>query len=109
MAHIIENQIQKFVESIRPPVKVRDQVDIGYTFEKNTLKLFEIRPQWDNKDEKRQLSFAKARYLKSQQVWKIYWMRASGKWQSYEPVPETTSIQDFFDVLEEDEHGCFFG
>jgi len=49
--YIIENQIREFVDSIKPPVDIRNKVDIGYTFQNNVLQIFEIRPRWDIKDE----------------------------------------------------------
>jgi len=107
--NLIETQIKKFIESIRPPVEIRDKVDYGYIFEQNTLELYEIRPKWDNQDEKIKSPFAKTRFVKIQGIWKIYWMRASGKWESYEPNSEVKSINDFFKVIIEDKFGCFFG
>ncbi len=107
--NLVEIQIKEFVESIRPPVDIREKVDIGYKFQQNTLELFEIRPKWDNQNEKIQSSFAKTRYVKTQEHWKIYWMRASGKWESYQPNSEVKTINDFFEVISEDKHGCFFG
>ncbi|MFZ5430428.1 MAG: DUF3024 domain-containing protein [Bacteroidota bacterium] len=31
---------------------------------------------------------AKARFIASRNIWKVYWMRASGKWETYKPEPE---------------------
>lgn len=107
--NLIETQIKEFVESIRPPLDIREKVDIGYRFQKNTLELFEIRPKWHNQNDRIQSSFAKTRFVKTQGIWKIYWMRASGKWESYEPSAEVKSINEFFKVIREDKHGCFFG
>ena len=52
---------------------------------------------------------AKATWVKSRQLWKIYWLRASGRWQSYEPRPEVASLEDFCRVIDDDEYGCFWG
>ena len=109
MIDLIEYQIKEFVESIRPPLNIREKVDFGYKFQNNTLELFEIRPTWDNNDEKTKMPFAKTKFIKTQRVWKIYWMRANGKWESYEPNFEVKSINDFFKIIKEDQHSCFFG
>ena len=109
MINLVEEQIKLYVESIRPPVEIRKSVDIAYSYEKSVLELFETRPAWDNEDEITHSSFAKAKFVKSRSVWKIYWMRASGKWHAYTPTPEVKSIIYFFKILERDEHGCFFG
>ena len=104
-----EVQIKSFVEEMRPPKSIRDQLDIGYKFEKNTLELTEIRPQFQNEKVKTNFSFAKAKFIKSQNIWKIYWMRASGKWELYEPNPEVTNLREFFEIVDEDEYCCFKG
>lgn len=36
--------IRGFIEKIRPPAHIRDQVDIDYTFQNRVLEIFEIRP-----------------------------------------------------------------
>jgi hypothetical protein len=106
---LMEVNIRKLLESIRPPTHVREEIDISYTFQNNTLELFEIRPRWDKKGEKIRSPFAKTRLIKSQGIWKIYWMRASGKWVLYEPDPEVKDISNFFEIVRGDKHHCFFG
>ena len=104
-----ESIIKKLIETIRPPIEARDQVDIDYKFENNTLEIFEIRPRWDNKEEKVQTPIVKTKLIKSRGIWKNYWMRASGKWESYEPNPEVDDLSNFFEILKEDKYGCFWG
>jgi hypothetical protein len=36
-------------------------------------------------------------------------MRASGKWELYEPFPESTYLDKIIEVIKEDKHGCFLG
>lgn len=104
-----EKIIENYIESIRPPVEIRNQVDIGYSFKNNEVIIFEIRPQWNDESKKHQYPFVKAKFVKSQKIWKIYWMRANGKWELYQPNPSVLNIQSFIDIVEEDEHGCFRG
>lgn len=105
----IEQQIKTFVESKRPTEEIREQLDIGYNYDGRSVEILEIRPQWDDPSIIHKYPIAKATYIKSQKLWKIYWKRASGKWQSYEPQSEVTTIQDFLSIIEEDTHGCFWG
>ena len=106
---IIGAKIKKEVEEMRPPAHIRDQVDMGYNFESNTLEIFEVRPHFQNKNKIITTPIVKTRFVKTKGKWLIYWMRASGKWESYEPNPEVETIDDFFKVLKQDTHGCFFG
>ena len=105
----IENQIKTFIEGMRPHKEIRDQLDIGYKYENSVLEIFEIRPHFEIKDKIIYGSFAKTRFIKSRNLWKVYWMRASGKWELYEPNPEVDHIKDFFKIIDEDKYGCFKG
>ncbi len=41
--------------------------------------------------------------------WNLYWMRASGKWELYDPFPESTHLGKIIEIINEDKHGCFHG
>ena len=36
-------------------------------------------------------------------------MRANAKWYRYPPDPEVASVEEFLDVVQKDDHNCFFG
>jgi hypothetical protein len=107
--NITEAIIKRFIEKERPPVDIRDKLDIGYSFDGKVLQIFEIRPKWDNPSEIMHSPFAKIRYIKSSNVWKLYWMRASGKWESYQPLPKSTHLEKLLDCITEDHYSCFKG
>jgi len=104
-----EKAVKEFIEKKRPPIHLRKKLDLGYRIEGQSVELFEVRPRWDNPNETIQSSVAKAIYVKTQGVWKIYWQRADLKWHGYEPHPEASSIEEFLKVVESDEYACFFG
>ncbi len=104
-----EKIISNYIESIRPPVEMRNKIDVGYSFQNNEVVFFEIRPQWDDESIIHQYPFVKAKFVKSAKIWKIYWMRANGKWELYEPNPTVRDLAEFVEIVEEDEHGCFRG
>jgi len=31
------------------------------------------------------------------------------KWHSYDPMPQVGSLEKFLALVEEDQHGCFYG
>ena len=74
-----------------------------------SVELLEIRPQWDDPAIIHRRPFAKATYVKVQDCWKVSWMRASLKWQGYEPTPAVPSIDEFLAVVDQDQYGCFWG
>jgi hypothetical protein len=107
---INEDTIKKYVETLRPEsLEVRAQVDIGYSFDGKFIILYEVRPMIFDAKKIEQIEFAKIRYYKSKQKWSLYWMRANGKWELYEPYPEATHLGKIIEVLKEDKHGCFYG
>lgn len=55
----IEKQIAEAIERMRPPVEIRDKLDFGFIFEKNTVLLLEIRPNFVKSGEIMQIPFAK--------------------------------------------------
>jgi len=105
----IEKAIKCYLDKNRPPPHIRHQVDLGYRISGQSVEIFEIRPFWINPQETIEGAIAKATYVKGQKLWKVYWQRADLKWHRYEPNPEVKTIEAFFELLEQDAHGCFFG
>ena len=102
--------IRKYVESLRPEnLEIREQVDIGYSYDGKIVILYEIRPIWNDPKKKEQFGFAKIRYYKSRKKWNLFWMRASGKWEIYEPFPEPPHLEKIIETIKEDKYSCFFG
>lgn len=107
---INESTIKKYVESLRSEEpKIREQLDFGYSYDQKVVILYEIRPIWNNPNQTQNIEFAKIRFYKSRKEWNLYWMRASGKWELYEPFPKSTHLEKIVEVIKEDKHGCFFG
>ena len=105
----IEKILKDYVESIRPEEEIRPELDIGYSYENNVIEIFEIRPDWQDSEIIRHSSYAKIKFIKSKKIFKLYWMRGSGKWESYEPQPEATHLDLLLETIEDDKYGCFKG
>lgn len=48
----------------------------------------------------------KLTYVKSSDMWKLYWMRADLKWHLYE---EYQNLDDLLEEVKKDPNGCFWG
>jgi len=105
----IEKTVDEYVQKHRPAPHIRPQLDIGFRVSGQSVEIFEIRPRWKEPSVKMEHSVAKATYVRSQGLWKIFWMRADLKWHGYEPLPAVGSIEKFLAVVEKDEHACFWG
>lgn len=105
----IENAVMAFLTKRRPPPHMRPELDIGYRLIKQSVEIFEIRPQWDNPTIRLEHAVAKATYVKTQNLWKVFWQPSDMKWHGYEPTPTVTSIEAFLAIVDADPYGCFFG
>lgn len=104
-----EEAIEAFMRKRRPPLHIRAKIDLGYRIKGQSVELLSIEPVWNKPAEKMELPFAKATYIRSTALWKIYWMPSDLKWHSYEPVPSVGALEKFLEVVHEDKHACFFG
>jgi len=105
----IESSLTLWLVKERPEESIRDQLDIGYTINKQDIFLEEIRPVWRKPKEIMRNAFAKLTYHKATDSWKIYWMRGNLQWELYAPHPQAKSLEDALEVVSEDKHHCFFG
>lgn len=102
----VETMLDSFLERKRPPEHIRTQLDLNYRIKNQTITIFEVRPAWHDPTTKIELIDVKITYVKSRKMWKVFWRRASGKWQLYEAVSD---FADVIEMIEKDEHGCFWG
>lgn len=105
----IEKLVGQFVEKRRPSPQIRSQVDIGFRIIGQSFELYEIRAQWDNPSKKIEGPLAKATYVKSNKIWKLFWMRSDMKWHGYKPFPSSASLEKILEAIDQDELGCFWG
>ena len=103
-----EKAIEAFMRRRRPPPHIRAKLDLGYRIKGQSIELFSIRPVWNEPEQKMEQPFAKATYIRSTALWKIYWMPSDLKWHSYEPTSSVGALEKFLEVVHEDKHACFF-
>jgi len=104
-----DKAIAQFLERRRPPVHIRDQLDIGCRVTGQSVEVFEVRPDWRDKSRTMETPVAKATFVRTRNRWRVFWMRGDLKWHGYEPNPEVHSIEAFLHVVDRDEYCCFFG
>ena len=115
MALEFENEIEiievmeGYLIDSRPPENVRDQVDINYKIENQSVIIFEIRPDWKDKSKKIETNVAKATFVKAESYWKIFWFMSDMEWHPYKPNATVKFLKEFVKVVEEDNHNCFWG
>jgi hypothetical protein len=111
-SEIDRHRIKKEVGGLcsqRTPNHDRDKLRFEYDIEKQNVIINEVRPAWNNPKEPTKLPFAKLTYVKSRNIWKLYWKRASGKWERYEPKDSDKDLGALVQEIDKDPYGCFFG
>src|SRR5690606_2329828 len=105
----IESSLTIWLAIRRPEEEIRSKLDLGYTITGQDILLEEIRPIWNNPSESRRYPFAKIKFEKSTELWKIFWMRGNLKWYPYEPMAEVRKLVLALEEIMKDPHHCFFG
>ena len=105
-------KINKFVGALckeRVPESIRDKLRYEYKIENQDVILYEIRPRWNDPNEQTELPCAKLKFVRSQNVWKLFWQRANMKWHAYGPFKSSRDLAELIAEIDADPHGCFFG
>jgi hypothetical protein len=98
-----------FVASGRPPEHIRAELDLGYRVIGQSFEIFEIRPAWRRPERILEIPFARATYVRSRVVWRLYWKRADLKWHIYGPLEETVFLPKVLEEIGSDPYHCFRG
>jgi hypothetical protein len=93
----------------RVPPEVRDQVDVKYRFEGDTVFLFEHRPAFQRPDEWVEIPVAKFRYFVERQQWALFWSDRNSKWHRYDLIPASPSFEDLLQEVDSDPTRIFWG
>lgn len=93
----------------RSPAHLKNKLRIEYKIEGQSVILYEVRPQWDDPKIFRDHPFAKITFVKSRNIWKLYWRRADLKFHKYDPKKSSSQLSDLVKEIDKDSHGCFFG
>lgn len=104
-----ERIVAAFIAGRRPGQHMRNQPDLGFRVAGQSVEIFEVRPQWNQPKVRREHPVAKATYVKASSVWRVFWQRRDLKWHRYDSAPEVDSLEAFLQLVNADEHGCFWG
>jgi hypothetical protein len=107
--HSDPNILSEFIKSIRPPEDIRDKLDVGAIHDDDGIKIFERRPFVKDPEHVMYNAFAKLKYIKKSDTWRLYWMRGTLKWVLYEPFPESRDLGQLLKEVKRDAYGCFRG
>jgi hypothetical protein len=101
--------MEAYIKRRRPPAEIRDELDISYRIKGQSVEIFEIRPSYMDPANKTESAIAKTTFVRTQNVWKIYWQRQDLKWHGYPMDPQVKTLYEFLKIVDEDEMCCFWG
>lgn len=106
----VEKAAQALLARRRPPVELRAEVDVGWRLKGHSVEIFTVRPAFrGGPGEMLEIPVAKATWIATQTLWKIYWMRGDLRWHGYIEKPSVRHVEAFFDLVDQDPLGCFWG
>ena len=83
-AQRIKRVVEAYGQKKRPPPHIRPKLDIGFRIDRQSVEIFEMRPAWRRPEEILEHSVAKATFVRTRGVWKVFWLRADLKWHNGE-------------------------
>ena len=105
------HRIDKFVGALckKVPESIKDKLRYEYKIKNQDVILYEIRSRWKKPDEQTELPCAKLKFVRNQNVWKLFWQRADMKWHAYGPLKSSRNLTELIAEIDTDPYGCFFG
>jgi hypothetical protein len=104
----IEIEVGGFCERMAP-IEIRNKLNFEYRIKAHDIIIYTQRPRWDNPKEWIESDMAKMKYVRTSNMWRLFWQRANGKWVIYEPFPQSKNLKSIVEKIEKDQYGCFFG
>ena len=93
----------------KSPAALRDKVRLEYRVTRHDVLIYETRPAFHDPRHRIEHGIAKLRFVRPAGEWRLFWLRASLKWQSYEPFRSSPELAELVTEIERDPNGCFFG
>jgi hypothetical protein len=99
--------VLKIQEKFKVSERVSDQLRHVVEHIENAYILYSLRPVWNNAAQPWTKSEVfKLVFMPRLKIWKLYWMRASGRWNLY---GEYKSLNKALEEIDKDKYGCFWG
>jgi len=95
--------------NIKTPESIRDKLRYEYEIGNQDVIIYEIRPRWNKPDEQTRMPCAKLKFIRSRNIWKLFWHRSDMKWHAYDPLKSSRDLAELIAEIDTDPNGCFFG
>ncbi|HDU8609743.1 TPA: DUF3024 domain-containing protein [Morganella morganii] len=103
----IKQCMNYFMEKRRPPKHIRDEHDLQYRIEDDSVIIFEVRQlSWSTGRAEEML--AKITNNRNSNSWSLFWSTDNNEWRHYDGRM-IGSFSDAIKIIDEDEEHRFFG
>ncbi|MES2824908.1 MAG: DUF3024 domain-containing protein [Pseudomonadota bacterium] len=82
---------------------------VDFSVKGHEVLLFTKRPHFQDPTLEITLELAKFKFVRTTGLWNLFWQRANGRWQSYEPLSSAKQIETLVKEVDSDPYGCFWG
>jgi hypothetical protein len=108
-SRINEAAIVAFMARRRPPEHIRPRFDLEYEQKGQAFEFVSVYPGMGGKGPKIRNPVARIKFVRTQDMWLLYWKRADMKWHQYEPAHQHTTLASALKTVDEDKYCCFWG
>lgn len=105
----IDRTVGAFVRRKQPPEHLLDKLRHEVEIEGHKVRIMTIRPSFRDPNRTTRYPVAQFTYNRTQDRWKLYWMRRDMKWHVWPPSEDVERLEDLVAVVEADVHGGFWG
>jgi hypothetical protein len=91
------------------PQHLQNKIKLFYKIRGYDVKIIESRPHYIYKSEWTEHPIARMKYDAESMNWKLFWGRASGRWEKYPNLEPTKNLQRLIDEIEKDILYVFWG
>ena len=94
----------------RTSPQFKNELSIEYRVKRHDVTIVERRPHWKGKPGVfTERGFAKFKFTRATEQWRLLWMRADLKWHAYKGEGNKTRLAQLVAEVDRDPWGCFFG
>ncbi len=105
----IRATVGALVDRRQAPLELQDKVRLELEIDGHRVRIWEVRLAWRDPTSIVRIGVAQFTYTRSRDQWKLYWMRADGKWHAWDPAENTGHLDRLVQVVDQDRRGGFWG
>jgi hypothetical protein len=100
--------VGRYCENKVPP-HVRDQIQVSYKIQNDTITIYESRPHWQKPDVWTERTIAQFRYNTKDKLWTLYNSDRNNRWHKHPATGPAATLDPLLEKLDNDPAGIFWG